>query len=207
MKFNIEPSHFEELIKNQYSLDYVYLLLLINEGFNVLEMCKGSERIKALHTSLIRRGLIYEHEEKLTLQGKHLLTFVSLEGEVKLKKEKPSEDVFEQWWKAFPGTNNFKVSGVEFTGDRTLRQNKNECRVKFNKILLEGEWSAEQLIKALEIDVRKKLESSLKTRQNKLTYMQNSLTYLNQRSYEPYIQLISSHKEQEEPSYNGGIDI
>ena len=207
MNFNIEPSQFEELQKNQYNLDYLYLLLLINEGFDISRMCKGSERIKALHTSLIRRGLIYDNEEKLTIQGKHLLTFISTEGEIKIKKEKLDEDKFLEWWKHFPSTDSFKVSDVQFTGHRTLRQDKDGCRIKFNKILLENEYSADQLIKALQIDVQRKIQASLKTRQNKLSYMQNSLTYLTQRTFEAYMDIISSQKEEEEPSYNGGIDI
>ena len=33
-------------------------------------------------------------------------------------------------------------------------------------------------------------ENSVKTKTNRLTFMQNSLTYLNQRSFEPFIELI-----------------
>ena len=33
-------------------------------------------------------------------------------------------------------------------------------------------------------------ENSIKTKTNRVTFMQNSLTYLNQRSFEPFIELI-----------------
>ena len=62
--------------------------------------------------------------------------------------------------------------------------------IKFDKILLEGEHSAQILIDALKFDILNKRENSLKTGINKLTYLQNSLTYLNQRSYEGSIDLI-----------------
>ena len=60
MKLNINPSQFFEMIKNQYSLDHVYLLKIIEEGWDVEEMCEGSERFKALHNSLIRKGLVFK---------------------------------------------------------------------------------------------------------------------------------------------------
>ena len=35
-----------------------------------------------------------------------------------------------------------------------------------------------------------KKDNSVKTGVNKMTFMQNSLTYLNQRTFEPFIELI-----------------
>ncbi len=62
--------------------------------------------------------------------------------------------------------------------------------MKFEKIIIEGDYTAEELIEALKYDVVQKKEASFKTGNNKLSYMQNSLTYLNQRSFEPFIELI-----------------
>jgi hypothetical protein len=42
----------------------------------------------------------------------------------------------------------------------------------------------------LEFDVLQKKENSVKNNDNKLRYMQNSLTYLTQRSFEPFIELV-----------------
>jgi hypothetical protein len=64
----------------------------------------------------------------------------------------------------------------------------------------------DDLVKALEFDVLQKKENSLKTGTNKLTYMQNSLTYLNQRSFEPFIELIRQNSIIEEQTM-GGTDI
>jgi hypothetical protein len=80
--------------------------------------------------------------------------------------------------------------------------------LKFDKILLEGEYTAADLIAALKFDVEQKKENSVKLGTNKLTYMQNSLTYLNQRSYEPFIELIKEGaKIDEAPKIVGGTDI
>ena len=112
------------------------------------------------------------------------------------------------WWAAYPGTDTFEHKGRKFVGSRSLRQNKEECRLKFDKILIEGEYSVQELINALEYDVLMKKENSVKTGNNKLSYMQNSLTYLNQRSFESFIELIREGKaEKEEKQIGGAIDI
>ena len=46
------------------------------------------------------------------------------------------------------------------------------------------------MVEALEYEVVQKKENSVKAGENKLKYMQNSLTYLNQRTFEPFIELI-----------------
>lgn len=189
MNLKISAYHFEELIKKGYSLDIIYLLKLIEQRFDVEPLCEGSMKIAALYQTLIRKGLVSEND-KITLQGEELLKFIDSKEATRIVKRKPATTEFEDWWKAYPGTDTFEHKGRRFTGARSLRQNKEECRLKFDKILLEGEYTAAQLKQALEFDVLQKKESSFKTNSNKLTYMQNSLTYLNQRSFEPFIELI-----------------
>ena len=185
----------------------VFLLKLIEEQADISELCENSARVCALLQSLVRKGLITE-EHKLTLQGTEILSFMESEGEAKIVKKKAPSTEFESWWKAFPGTDTFVHKGVKFTGSRTLRQNKEECRLRFDKILLEGEYTTEDLIAALNYDVLQKKENSIKQKVNKLTYLQNSLTYLNQRSYEPFIELIKEGVQVDEaPQTTGGTDI
>lgn len=172
----------------------IYLLTLINDGYDVTEMCESNIKIKTLHQSLIRKGLVVDG---LTTIGKELIAFLGTEGTTELQKKKPSVDEFDAWWKAYPGTDNFTYKGTKFTGSRTLRQNKDECKIRWNKILLEGEYTAKQLTEALIYDVTQKKEASIKEKRNKLTFMQNSLTYLNQRSFEPFIELIGTNPEEE----------
>jgi len=52
-----------------------------------------------------------------------------------------------------------------------------------------------------------KKEASIKENTNKLKYMQNSLTYLNQRSYEPFIELLEQGINTEQSKPIGGTDI
>ena len=206
MKLKIAPSNFIELVKKQYSLDNIYMLKMIDEGIDLEEVCKESARIGTLYTSLERKGLV--SDGKVTMIGKELIVFTESESADKIVKRKPATSEFAMWWAAYPGTDTFEHKGRKFVGSRSLRQNKEECRLKFDKILIEGEYSVQELINALEYDVLMKKENSVKTGNNKLSYMQNSLTYLNQRSFESFIELIRDGKaEKEEKQIGGALDI
>lgn len=207
MTLKITPYHFEELIKKGYSLDVIYLLKLIEQQIDVEALCKESVKISALYQTLMRKGLISTAGDKLTTEGIELLKFIESSEETKIIKRKPANKEFEEWWKTYPGTDTFTHKDRKFTGARSLRQNKEECKLKFDKILLEGEYTASQLIQALEFDVLQKKENSLKTGVNRLTYMQSSITYLNQRSYESFIELLKETPKTDFSEPTGTTDI
>ena len=77
MKLNVTPEQFEELIKRSYNLDIVYLLKLIDEQYDVSPLYRDSMKISAIYQSLIRKGLITEHDDKVTTLGKDLIEFVN----------------------------------------------------------------------------------------------------------------------------------
>jgi len=191
MKLHITPEQFEELIKKSYSLDIIYLLTLIEAEYDIQPLYEDSMRISAIYQSLRRKGLIAEDENKLTTIGQDLLKFVQPDQtKRKFVKRKPQATAFEEWWKTYPGTDTFTYEGRKFRGTRALRKDKQACKIKFDAIILEGDYTAEQLIKALKYEIEQKVLMSMKTKQNRLTYMQNSLTYLNQRTYEAFVELI-----------------
>lgn len=210
-RLDLSFSHFEQLLKKGYSLDTIFLLKIIQkEKCNIKDMCAEDPKLSALYQGLVRKGLISE-DCKIMLDGKAILDFLStpIEDSATLAKKKPIEDDrFNLWWNAYPGTDIFTYKGMSFSGNRTLRAGKDDCKLKLNKILEEGEYTLEQMVEALKFDVLQKKENSVKTKTNKLTYMQNSLTYLNQRSFEPFIELIKEgHKIQEAQKIEGGTDI
>lgn len=209
MKLHITPQQFEELIKRSYNLDIIYLLKLIEEQYDITPLYKDSMKVASLYQSLIRKGLITDTDEKLTVLGKDLLEFVGAQGGKKIIKRKPATTDFEEWYKSYPGTDSFEYKGKTFKGTRAIRKGKDECRLKFDKILLEGDYTAEQLIAALKYEVLQKKESSVETNSNRLTFMQNSVTYLNQRSFEAYIELINEGNQVEvaPDKPEGGTDI
>jgi hypothetical protein len=137
-----------------------------------------------------------------------LLEYIKSDTKMKIIKRKPATEEFEEWWKEYPGTDIFTYKGKKFSGSRNLKKDRDECRLKFDKILLEGEYTAAQLTEALKFDVLQKKENSIKTGLNRLSYMQNSVSYLNQRSYEPFIELIKEgQKIVEAPQQLNSTDI
>jgi hypothetical protein len=149
-------------------------------------------KLKGLRQLIIRKQLISE-KEMLMLEGQNLLAFYrenDNDDNVVYERRKTSEDAFDRWWKAYPGTDTFTHKNKSFSGGRSLRTKKDECKEKLEKILSEGEYTISELIAALEFEVLQKKEKSVLTKSNALTFMQNSLTYLNQKTYESFVELI-----------------
>ena len=156
MNLNLHTSHFKQIIQNGYSLDMVFLLKLAEEGLDIKAFCEESPKLEALYQTIYRKGLI-SVEDKLTLTGKSVLEFLTTAEETtKFVKKKKTDDEFELWWKAYPGTDTFKVNGKSFTGTRSLRAKKDECKAKLHKILDEGEYTIKELIDALEFEVNQR---------------------------------------------------
>jgi hypothetical protein len=205
---NITPYHFEEILKAGYSLDIIYFLKIVDEGYDVEKLC-DDPKLRVLCQTVRRKGLLSENF-KITVIGKSVLGFLDEKGtpEMKLVKKKQVSNDFDDWWKAYPGTDTFTHKGKEFSGTRSLRAKKDDCKAKLNSILAEGEYTIAELIAAIQYEVLQKKENSVKTKTNKLSYMQNSLTYLNQRTFEPFIELIREGKiVKEETQVEGGTDI
>jgi hypothetical protein len=172
----------------------IYLLEHIKE---IDEICENSVKLENLKITLVRKGLITD-ENKITLEGKQVLDFVSSPSEIKFVKNNKKDDSFDLWWAKYPATDSFTYKTKKFNGTRALRAKKPECKIKLNSILNEGEYSIEEIIGALELEVQQKKEASYKENKNKLSYMQNSYTYLNQRTFEAFIELFrEGHKIEE----------
>lgn len=207
MQIKLELFHIKEILRNNISLDMLIVLKLVEEGHILADICKGDAKLEIIQQGLIRKGLVTT-DNKLTLTAKNVLKFLKEDApKEKIIKKKPDNSEFEQWWASFPGTDIFKHKGKTFKGTRTLKLDKENCKLKFNAILAEGEYTGEELRLALEYDVLNKKENSVKTGENKLKYLQNSLTYLNQRSYEPYIELIKQGITVEDKQTSKGVDI
>lgn len=148
-----------------------------------------SSKIAAWKQNLYRKSLITEKWEVTTL-GKELLLALSSsrspEGTIK-KVRKEADDLFEQWWKTYPPTDAMVYLNRSFPGSRGLRQKKEDCRKKFNEILLEGDYDAEAMIRALKTEILMKMNQSVRDGENKMRYMQNTATYLNQRTFENFM--------------------
>jgi len=182
---------FKNIIEKGYSLDVIFLLEMCEKEVDLKKFC-DTPKLKALRQLIIRKQLISE-KEMLMLEGQNLLAFYrenDNDENVVYERRKTSEDAFDRWWKAYPGTDTFTHKNKSFSGGRSLRTKKDECKEKLEKILSEGEYTISELIAALEFEVLQKKEKSVLTKSNALTFMQNSLTYLNQKTYESFVELI-----------------
>lgn len=202
----ISLNKLEQLYKNGYSLDIAFFLKMIEEGTVIGEVCVDNPKLEALYQSLIRKGLITEKDE-LTIAGEALIKFLNTKEKSKLVKKTAEPSVFDQWWSAYPSTDTFKYKNKTFYGTRSLKAGKDECKIKFEAILNEKEYTVDLLVKALEFEVTQKKENSIKTGQNRLTYMQNSLTYLNQRTFESFVDLIKEGISSEPKEDYDGVNI
>lgn len=206
MKLNITVDHYQELIKKSYSLDLVYLLGLIHEGYDVTPLCDSSVKIKAIYNSLLRKQMITK-EEKLTTLGVDILDFINKKSSKKFIKKKIEKSEFDEWWEIYPLTDEFMMGSKRFAGTRGLRVNKEKCRLEFTKILEEGVFTKEEIIECTLYDIRQRKSNSLKQARNNLSYIQNSHTYLNQRSFEPFLSLVKSPQKFTDSKNLGSLDI
>jgi len=197
MKLNLEVEHFIELQKKSYSLDHIFLLKLIQEQLDITQICLDSVKINTIYSSLIRKGLISE-DNKLTLLGEEMLEFINTEGEnIKLNKKVVNVNDFDLWWETFPSNNGFDV----FKATRTFKVKKDDCKTLFNKYVNEKKYTAKEIIDATKYDVEIRKENSIKKRENQLTFLQNSHTYLYQESFQGFIGL--EIKENKKEDYDG----
>lgn len=190
----INPQKFEELIKKSYSLDHVYLLQLIEQGFDISSLSNESMKISALVSGLVRKGLI-TNDNKLTILGQELLIFVGDKKGKKLPKIKVISEEFDTWWEVFPSSNKFTHKGVSFDATRAFKVKKEDCKLLFNKHINEKAFTANEMIEATKYDVQLRKESSVAKKENQLTYLQNTYTYLYQMSFQGYVDLIKEGVE------------
>lgn len=208
MNVKLTLFHFKEIQKNGFTLDMIFLLKLAEEGHDLIAVCEGNAKLEMICQGVYRKGLISQ-DHKITRVGKNVLSFMKEPApkETILKTKTVNED-FERWWKAYPGTDTFEYKGKKFSGSRSLRNDKENCKLRLNSILAEGEYTVDDLIAALEFDVLQKKENSIKTGSNKLSFMQNSYAYLNQRTFESFIELVKAGTQVEETNKTiGGTDI
>lgn len=184
-------SKFKEILHIGLDINLVYILEAFNGGTDIRRHIQ-SEKIEGWVQTLIRKEFLKE-DGGLTLSGKELLSSLHTEGrsfrQITQEVKREVTDSFELWWKAYPATDAFVYKSEVFKGSRSFRVKKPECKVKFNKILNEGEYKAEEMINALLMEVEQKKEESFRSKGNKLKYLPNSLTYLNQRGFEGFIEL------------------
>ena len=138
---------------------------------------------------LEKHGFTFNNE--VTEKGKEILQIVPhLKGNAPLTKEKKvrlENPEFELWWKSFPSSDNFKFENRSFTGVRSLKTKKDQCEAEYKKILSEGKYTSEDLLRFLETEKTLRMKGSLQENKNIMSFFTNSHTYLTSRKFEIYI--------------------
>ena len=122
MKIQLTPEKFLEILDKGYTLDHIYILKIIDEGFDVSVMIKDSVKIAVLYQSLVRKGAIFDG--KLSIIGKELLVFVDSKNKKRIIKPVANATEFDAWWETYPRTDTFEYKGKKFTGSRSFRVRK-----------------------------------------------------------------------------------
>jgi hypothetical protein len=183
--FNITVEGFQTLTQAGLDMNSLFLLDCLRQNYDIGQL---SEKMEAWKQNLWRKGFITD-ENKITLSGNTLLSSVESGLPFQTRTTPEVLSSFELWWKTYPSTDQFEYRGKLFKGSRALRLRKSECNSKFQKILNEGEITVEDLIRALEHEIEMKKERSFEDNENKMRYMQNSLTYLTQRTFDNFIEV------------------
>lgn len=90
---------------------------------------------------------------------------------------KDKNHMFEEFWMTFPNSDEHSI----YKKTRVLKAGKDNCKRKYFEYLRQG-IKHEDIIKALRYEI--KLRRDNNNGQNKMTYMKNSLTWLNQKEFE-----------------------
>lgn len=204
---NITPYHFLELLKSGVNLDMLFTLELIEKDIDVDYFFDKSFQGGDILQSLVRKGYISDSLREITTEGRALLEFTRRDPDVKVKLKKKviiTEDVFDKFWDAYPTTDNIvKDNKIIIKGTRAIRKGKkDELKVKLGKILAEGQYTIEDIVRALNFEVDQKIQESIRRRENKLSYMQNPEAYLNQRTFEAYIEISKLKGTEEKQTIN-----
>lgn len=185
---------FESLLS--LGLDANHIWTLENPGTTI-----DNPKLLGWKQTLVRKGYL-NIQGGLTPEGTGLLADISSGlnlSVVKRKRERKISEIgddFERWWSTYPATDKFTYKRRTFGGSRALRTKKDECRLKFSGIVGSGKYTAEEMIAALEEEKLNKMEQSIRTGHNKMAFFQGSSVYLNQNTYEAWIEAIKLSKVQ-----------
>lgn len=122
------------------------------------------------------------------------------EGEAPKKSKKKEEVVdngFEEWYCAYPSSDHYRYRGMVFEGEgKSLKPNKEICRMKYNAIIARGGITKEQILDATKLQIEKRKAASFDSGKNGLTYMQKAETYLGQESFRAFLEEINENNDE-----------
>lgn len=215
---DINEAVLQKLKSDRLTADHVFILqLLFNRQFDLLDLYDKNfteERALLNYQGLERKQLIVpdpaDHSYYIiSLEGTdYFLSLVALRNNTSYQPQALSRQeknrAFDEWWNTYPSTTYWVAGdGRVFTGDRALRSGtQEENRKLYFKILNEGIYAHQQLLACLKYEIAAKKRQSLQNGSNCLHFMQNSLTYLRNRTFEHFMELSRQGEVQEDTISN-----
>lgn len=187
----MNKEQFTLLTQEGYDLNILFLLTLTKEQLSSFT----SSKIKAWIQTCVRKQLLSEGLE-ITNDGRRLLAKYSdspgKEIDVIIDKSEIDE-WFEKWWEIYPDSDFFIHKGRTFEGSQAKKVNKTKgrpsnCKDNFRKIVNEGKYSPQDIIRATEFHFNVAKEQSFKQNVNKLTFIANSERYLRETMFAPFVE-------------------
>lgn len=111
-----------------------------------------------------------------------------------LSTYRPVADLFNVWWNSYPPTATFTHKGASFTSSQVKRIKKTLCRSHWDAILLEGEYTAEQIVQGTVNHIAMAIDESVKNKENRVQFIFNSERYIRERCFAPYIEKAESRE-------------
>jgi len=187
--FTLTIEQFAQVIELGVPLEALFVMECIIQGTNPALHIK-SQRLGGI-TQLLTRKNYLSKEGTITPLGKKFydtLRCGGMELEIAVKEIKDqSNSSFEVWWKVFPATDGFEYRGQKFEKTRALRTGESVCRILFEKNSTTTAYTAEQIIEATKAHLELVKRQSIKTGTNKMSFINNSQTYLRNRIYEAFM--------------------
>lgn len=136
--------------------------------------------------TLIRKQFLTK-EGKLSTKGAALLEDLGgMTGG--MSTYTPAVDLFSVWWNTYPPTAAFTHKGRTFESEQVKRIKKMECRKYWDEILLEGEFTAEQIIQGTKNHFEVAMDESVRKGENRVQFINNSLIYIREKLFAPFIE-------------------
>ncbi len=188
---------FEQLTTEGHDLNILYLLSLTSKDLKAFT----SSKVRAWIQTCVRKQLLSDNLE-VTISGKQLLDSYTGESQKSIHEtQNEIDDAFERWWEIYPPTDYFSYKGKDFPGTQAKKVYKTKaCKPLFKKIVNEGKYTAEDILRATEFHITTAKEQSIKENKNCLSFIPNSERYLRIQSFAPFVEL--SKKKFAKPQSN-----
>lgn len=196
---------------NQLGVEDLFIIIALDEGridvLDAYDSNNNDERVMLRYQFLHRKnflqidddgdGVIYGLTEKarkflymLKRDYKEIGKEVNLDGS-------EIDRQFEVLWARYPHTSKNEKFPHSLKHFRVLRDTKPKARINFEKVLREGKYTLDDILVALEYEVRIRMA---KTKENDMEFMPAITTWLNQQKFVGWFEELKSNPTSDEGS-------